>query len=137
MARKRFFRTSSAVLIIVALFWLAVNLTGYSLPEEVSLFRKVSVPEKVEEVLGDVKEQFPWGRGEKSEEDPTAEPRVLSLAEVGEEAREKVVTESKEVIREKVVEVLRGLIEKLTEEGEAQGEVCHQICQEVCQEVCK
>lgn len=136
MNRKRLFRISGAVLVVAALFGLAMNLVDYSPKGGDSLFRKIPVPKKLEEVLGEAKELIP-GQKKAPEKESAPEPQALSLAEVKEGAKEKVVEESKEVVREKVVEILKELIDKLGKEEETKGKVCDQICEEVCQEVCE
>lgn len=137
LTQKRFFRISGVVLVIAALFGLAMNLAGYAPEKELSLFQKVPVPKQLEEVLGAAKDFLPLGEKEGSGEDSPPGSQSLSLAQVKEGAKDKVVSESKEVIREKVVEILKELVGKLTEEEGVQGKVCGQVCEEVCQEACE
>ena len=143
--KQRLIRVSGVILVIGSLFGLAMIATGHSSPQDFSSFRKVPVPKKVEEVLGIARGLLPGQKSQDSGDDQESggtspsDSRSLSLTEVKEEAQEKVVTESKEVVREKTTEILRELIEKLSEKEEVEGEeaekkVCRQVCEEVCQE---
>ena len=135
--RRRFLRILGAAILVCVLLWLAMNLFGYSQGQEPSLFRKVPIPKKLEEVLGTIKNSAPEPGKEEPKETAAPTPEILSLSQIKEDAQEKVVESSKEIVREKVVEILKELINKLTEGEETKEKVCKQVCQDVCQEVCE
>lgn len=133
--RIRVLRILGAVVLAVALFWLA---TDYSSKDKPSLLRTVPLPKppkKLEEVLGAVERLAPGQKNE--EETETPKPEILSLSKIKEDTQEKVIESSKEVVREKVVEILKELIDKLTEEEKTKEKVCDQVCEEVCKDACE